>query len=145
MTTQPKATQPIRWTITAAASEFQIDRRTLTARLARSGAEGERGTWSTVEICAAVFGDLDGEKLRKLKAEADLAEMERDERARALLPADMVAATWTEALGNLRAVVMAADIPKITRAQLIRQLQEIPLAQYTQAREQQHDNTSNQD
>lgn len=123
--------KPLRWKLTRACAEFQIDRRTLDRRLAESQQfPGEDGCYSTGQICAAVFGDLDGAKLRRAVAEADLAEMERDERAKKLIDADLVCSVWTEALTNLRAIVMAADLPKVTRAQLIRQLKDIPLSEY---------------
>lgn len=123
----------MRWKINRAAPEFGVDRRTLAKRLADAGEAEGAGGYTTRQILAALYGDLDGEKLRKLSAEADLAEMERDEQARALIRADIVEGTWNEALTNLRAIVMAADIPKVTRAQLIKQLHDIPIHDYREA------------
>ena len=70
---------PIRWTLGLAATEFGADRRTLSTRAKTSGqVPGEDGKFSTRQIAAIIHGDLAGEKLRKLRAEADLAELERD-------------------------------------------------------------------
>jgi hypothetical protein len=67
----PKAITAIRWTVERAASEFQIDRKTLTKRIragdVRPGADGK---FSTEQICAAVFGDYRREQLRELRERA---------------------------------------------------------------------------
>jgi len=123
--------EPLRWSLNRAAEEFGFARQTVKNRMvSRAVKPGADGCYSTAEVVAALFGDLAGEKLRKLRAEADLAELERDERTRSLIAAEVVSMVWTDALTNLRAIVMAADIPKVTRAQLIKQLQEIPLCDY---------------
>jgi hypothetical protein len=67
----------IRWTVEKAASEFQIDRRTLTKRI--NGADirpGKDGRFSTEQICSAVFGDYRREQLREMRARADKLEIE---------------------------------------------------------------------
>lgn len=62
----------IRWTIELAASEFGLDRRTLTSRIRQLGLEpGKDRKFSTRDIAAAVFGDYDAERIRKTKEEAD--------------------------------------------------------------------------
>jgi len=124
----------IYWSVNQAALEFGIDRRTLTKRLGVVGVKSdESGTYTTAQICAAVFGDSESEKLRKLKAEADLAEMERDERARMLLPSEIVEIVWEGALEGMKAVVSSADIPKELRHRLLEQMKQIPLDDYAEA------------
>lgn len=126
-----QSSAPLRWAINKAASEFGIDRRTLERRLAEASVSpGRDRKYSTGQICAAVFGDMDSAKLRRANAEADLAEMDRNERAKKLISADIVQSVWTDALSQMRAIVMAADLPKLTRTQLIKQLKEIPLSEY---------------
>ncbi len=45
-----------------AASEFDIHAATLAKRIKTAGIEpGTDGKWSTVQICAAVFGDMESE------------------------------------------------------------------------------------
>lgn len=71
-----KAFTAIRWTISAAASEFGCDDKTLSSRIRRESIEpGEDGKFSTAQICAALFGDIGQHRLRKMKAEADFAEL----------------------------------------------------------------------
>ena len=73
----PKAIATLRWTVERAASEFQIDRKTLTKRI-RAGdiLPGADGKFSTEQICAAVFGDYRREQLREMRARADKLEIE---------------------------------------------------------------------
>jgi len=60
-----------------AASEFGINPRTLSARLRQAGIQpGEDRCFSTAQICAAVFGNMDGEKLRLVREQADKVEIE---------------------------------------------------------------------
>ena len=120
------------WSLNRASIEFGIDRRTLEKRLTGIDVQPGDDGYSTRDIVRAIYGDMEGEKLREKRAQADLAEMERDERAHLLIASELVAKVWTDALGNLRATVMAADIPKVTRAQLIKQLKDIPICDYTE-------------
>lgn len=61
-----------RWTIEHAASEFGIDRRTLTKQLAAKGIlPGEDKQFSTREICEAIYDDYEKGRTRKVNEEAD--------------------------------------------------------------------------
>ena len=63
------------WTIGFAAKEFGIDEKALARRRAREGIKPDsEGHWTTAQICAAVFGDMDGAKLREKLAQAAIAE-----------------------------------------------------------------------
>ena len=62
----------IRWTLEVAASEFSINPRTLAKRCKVGSIEvGKDGKFSTMQICSAVFGDIDSERLRLTKEQAD--------------------------------------------------------------------------
>jgi len=80
-----------RWTIEAAAGDFGIDRKTLKNRIRELGlGPGTDNKFSTQDICKAVFGDYSGERLRKLKAERELLEIELGKQRRELIPVDEV-------------------------------------------------------
>lgn len=69
-----------RWNLNRAAQEFDINQRTLSKRFKTCGIEsGADGKWSTKEVCAAVFGDIDGERLRLVRAQADEKEISNAE------------------------------------------------------------------
>lgn len=124
--------QPLRWTLNKAAEEFGFARQTVKNLVIREGiAPDEDSTYSTRQIVAALFGDLERQKQRRAKAEADLAEMERDERAKELMAVTAVESVWLEALGELRNVVLSLDLPADARARVMASLREIPLHEYT--------------
>lgn len=78
--------KPLRWSVEQAASEFPINPRTLASRLKKGGIlAGDDGRWSTIQILEAVCGTLEGEKIRKTKAEADQIEMENAEAEKRLV------------------------------------------------------------
>ena len=67
----------IRWSIYRAAMEFGIDRRTLARRLAAASTEpGPDGHYSTGDIVRAVFNNLELERTRLTRAQADIAEVQ---------------------------------------------------------------------
>lgn len=77
---EKRAFKPIRWTLEAAASEFGINPRTLSARArAAELIPGQDSRFSTKEICRAVFGDIAGEKLRLVKEQADKTALENSQ------------------------------------------------------------------
>lgn len=62
----------LRWSVSLAAGEFNFDHGTILKRLkAASQLPGDDGFYSTAQIALAVYGDLAGERLRKLREEAD--------------------------------------------------------------------------
>lgn len=73
---------------------------------------------------------LAAEQLRQARADADLAEMRRDERAKKLFPADQVVAAWTDALTELREVIATFNVPREERARLMAALRDIPVSEY---------------
>ena len=111
-----KATS-LRWTLSMAASEFEVDRRTITTRVKAAGIlPGEDGKFSSAQINKAIHGDLAGEKLRKLRAEADLAEMERDTLAKNSIPMALIDSMFNRTATGIRAI--------ITRSRLTEQEQD---------------------
>ncbi len=127
------STNPLKWSLNKIAEETGFARQTIKNKMVSGNIEPDsEGCYTTRQMLAAIAGDYHAEKTRMTAAQADLAEMERDERAHLLIASELVAKVWTEALGNLRATVMAADLPKVTRAQLIKQLKDIPICDYTE-------------
>ena len=103
---------PIRWTLGLAATEFGLDRRTLSTRAKTSGqVPGDDGKFSTRQINAIINGDTAGEKLRKLRAEADLAELERDGLTKRLVPIDEVDHLGCHLIKGIMAVIGRSQLP----------------------------------
>ena len=75
----------MKWTLNRASEEFGVSRETLRKRL--NALEIERkGTYSTKEICRAVFGDIDSEKLRLCREQADKIALENEQNRKTLVP-----------------------------------------------------------
>lgn len=124
--------RPVRkWTLADAEAEFPIERHTLANRLGKANEEPDsEGLYTTKQICAVVYGDEAQAKQRKAVAEADIAEMDRDERAGLLLPADVVEGVWQDAISLMRDVVNGLEITDAAKRRLLGALRDIPLSEY---------------
>lgn len=71
----------IRWTIARAASEFHVDPKTLSKKLRKSQTAGEDGAWSTRQIAAAIFGDIERERLRNLTVDTEAKMLSKESAA----------------------------------------------------------------
>lgn len=126
--------KPIRWTCESAQVEFGPDAKTIAARLRASGVTaGEDGKFSTRQIALAVFGDIDGEKLRLAHHQANLAEMEDKRQKGQLLDAAQVQSVWEQHLVALRTAVWNFDAPEDVRRRWMLELRTIPVAEYQDA------------
>jgi hypothetical protein len=82
-----------RFTVNSWATITGLDNRTIARRIGESNLEsGPDGLYSGPDLFAAMTakGDIEESKARKLKAEAELAEMERDRVKGALYDADQI-------------------------------------------------------
>ena len=108
---------PIRWNRLDAAAEFGIDRDTLSRRLRAAGiAPGEDKRFSTKEILAALFGDLEKEKTRNEAAKADLTEMKRDLDERQFIPAEAARASMDKLRVGIMEVIAASPLSEKQQA-----------------------------
>jgi hypothetical protein len=75
------------WTISSAAAEWGVEYNSLAKWLSKMGLEVKRGEkFTTRQIDRAIHGDpLDAERIREVRARADLLEMERLEKKRVLV------------------------------------------------------------
>ena len=96
-----------RWAIEEAAAEFDINPRTLSKRIKVSSIEaGKDRKFSTAQICAAVFGDIDGERLRLTRAQADEKELGNAEARRELVKFSELLEIAHRALSAMTSTVM---------------------------------------
>ena len=120
--------ESIRWTLGVAATEFGLDRRTMAERVRTSGAvAGEDGKFSTKQITAAVYGDLAGEKLRKMRAEADLAEMEVREKQKTSIPHEVFFPELDRLHGAIASVIRRSPLPPRDRDEILTELRGLPV------------------
>src|SRR5438477_12663170 len=105
--------KPVRWSVERAASEFQLDRKTLTKRI-RAGDinPGTDGKFSTEQICAAVFGDYRREQLREIRERANKLELENQVTRMERIPVEDVLQVNNECDLAIRGIILASKLPQ---------------------------------
>ena len=118
---------PIRWTIGLAAGELGCDRRTLAERIKTSGGvPGEDGKFSTRQIFTALHGDLAGEKLRLVRAQADLAEAEAREKQKTSIPREVFFPVLEQVHGTVATIIRRSPLPPRERDEILTELRGVP-------------------
>lgn len=127
-----KVLKAVRWEVTQASVEFDLHKATLSKRLKTAGIEpGRDGKFSTKQICAAVFGDMDGEKLRETRHRANLLEIEEKEKRQELVAAAAVEKVWRSYLVAVRQHVKNHQrIPDDLKSEILLELREIPKGEF---------------
>ena len=106
----------IAMTLEQAAAEFAIPRPTLRRRVIRAGLKvGDGVTYTISEIHSVLMGSLEAERIREVRARADLLEIERAEKQRDLVPMAEAEAATTSAMLPIRQRLMALPSEASTR------------------------------
>ena len=114
---------PLRWTLGLAATEYGVDRRTLSTRAKTSGhIPGEDGKFSTRQIDVIIHGDLAGEKLRKLRAEADMAERANREAEGATIAVERVCLLGERFVAASRQVILHSSMTDAEKDETLAEL-----------------------
>ncbi len=121
----------IRWTIHAAAQEFNVHRETLGKLLiSKSIAPGKDGHYSTDDITSSIFGDLEAEKTRLTKEQADITTLKRKQMEQDLVPLALVESVWSRTIIEYRQRVLASDLPQTLKEELLEILSETKTDEY---------------
>jgi len=116
----------IRWTIEAAASEFGLDRKTLTSRIKTSDIlPGTDGKYSTRDMHVAIAGDLESARIRKTRVECEILERERDLASRLLIRAEDIEPIWEDICASIRQIILHSSLSQVEKEQVLLQLREI--------------------
>jgi hypothetical protein len=120
-----------RWTINAAAREFNRDRKTLSKRLRHANImPGADGKFSTRQICAAVYGGMDGERLREVRHRANLLELQEQQLRRELVPVADVQRVWGAVIVAIRQYIWNCNAEEIDRRRWLAELVELKVEDY---------------
>lgn len=124
----------IRWTITEAAPEFGIDRATLTKRIKEASIEcGEDGKYSTKQILAATFGDMDGEKLLLIREQRKSVENENRKFSRDWIPIKDAVRAWSSRVVAAKQAIVGSKLTEAEKRELLNHLAEIREDEYGEA------------
>ena len=83
---------------------------------------GRDGRYSTADICAAVFGDMEVQKLAKLTAERELLEIKLAEERGRLVPTDHVLRVWENIAVAIRQVIRGSSMSDVEKQGVVKQL-----------------------
>jgi hypothetical protein len=121
----------VRWTITEAAPEFNLTRKTLSERIKSKGIEpGRDNKFSTRDICLAVFSDLENEKTQLTMEQKELTRIRKLQLARKLCVLETVQGVWHSALAEIRQRVSNWAVEDDLKQQLLKELRDIPTDDY---------------
>ena len=121
----------VRWTVAAAAVEFGLDDLTLSKRIKTSEiVPGADGKFSTRQICAAVYGDMDGEKLREVRHRANLLELQEQQLRRELVPVADVQRVWGAVIVAIRQYIWNCNAEETDRRRWLAELVELKVEDY---------------
>lgn len=114
----------VRWSLTNAATEFATSRETLKRGMKQNGidADAEDGRFTTSQICIALFGDLEGEKVRLTRAQADKVEMENRERSGELIEVTAAIELAQRYCFAARQVIMLSELTEAGKNRILREL-----------------------
>ena len=119
----PAPTRAIRLNVTQAAGEFGVDTRTLRKRIRQAGVEpGMDGKYSIKQICAAVFGDLAGQRTREVKAKADLLEIELAKERQQVITAPRVYVFLENIFVAVRSKIVGSHLSETEQNQILNDL-----------------------
>ena len=117
------AVEIFRWTIGRAASEWRIDPKTLTSRIKAAGVvPGADGFFSTLDIHRSINGDIDAERLRKTREEADRLELENAKERGTLIEIESVYKHFEGVFIAFRARVLASNLEDFEKDEMLKDL-----------------------
>lgn len=124
----------LEWTLERACAEFGINPRTLSKNIKTAGIEPAfaSGTFSTKQICQAVYGDLDSAKLKLVQAQARKAEVEAANAEKNNVPIAQVKKVWADYIIGCRALIANSELNENVRQDVTSSLAEIDVSEYFQ-------------
>lgn len=127
-----KTPRQIHWTLARAEKEFGTTAKTLSKDLKLLGIEPtfRDGTFSTMQICAGVFGDIGTEKLLLTRAQRVKAEVEAEVAKKTFVPIDRVRKLWSEYVISCRALIANSELNEQVKEDVTASLADIPDQDY---------------
>lgn len=115
--------EPIRWTLERASREFGLDKKTLSGRVKRQGElPGEDGRWSTQQMVRAIYDDLEFERIRKTRAEADGQEMLNRKTAGELVDLEQLASRLEPVMIEMKRIVLSSGLKHADQDRMLGEL-----------------------
>lgn len=107
-----------------AAREFDIDHRTLSRKLISNEIKpDDDDKYSTKQICAAVFGNIQEERLRKTREEADNLALRNAQMRNELRPVEVFKQLVSEIILANRQTILASQLEQEGKNEILSNLQ----------------------
>ena len=121
-------TSPLRWSIERGANEFKIGHATLRKLLRQAGLEpDEGGCYSTTQICQSLFGDLHSQRVQKERELVRRYALENQITEGAFLNRSELMKGLSTVADAMTSRIMAADVPRNVKEDLLNDLAGVPL------------------
>ena len=118
----------LRWSIDRASREFKLSANTLRKMLNQSGVEPDAGgCFSTQQICECLFGDLRAERLRKERELVRKYRIENEASESSLLDKNALAAGFAQIADAIKSRIMASELSRAAKDDLLTELSSIPV------------------
>ena len=115
-----------KWNASRAAREFDFSFNTVTKRLAQSGVKPDAdGFYTTKQMHAALFGDINGERLRKIRAEADQVEMENAIKRGELVNVEEFGKKWDSVFIKLKQTIKSSKLTEAEQFGILSELEKV--------------------
>jgi hypothetical protein len=112
-----------RWTISKASAEFQMAQETVSKRLRELNyPAGPDGCWSTMQMAACKYGDLNLERARKVRAEANLAERADALDKKHLVTVEFMLQRLADGAVAIKNLVKASGLSKKEKMELLNEI-----------------------
>ncbi len=118
--------QPIAWTLHRAAQEFGLHRATLKKRLLVAGIEyDEAGTYTTAQICAAIYGDAQAARTRLANEQADKVALENAEARKILIPVSDAIKLAERFCSAIRSKIVSSSMPETEKRKILNEIKRL--------------------
>jgi peroxiredoxin family protein len=119
---------PLRWSLTMAAREFQVPFETVRRRLGETHQEpAADGTFTTRQLTTAIYGDLYRARLRTQNEQAEKLRLENSITTASVLDRAKLAEGFALIANAMTSRIMAAQVPRSVKEDLLKDLAGIPL------------------
>ena len=116
----------LRWSINQAVEEFGVDGKTLKKRMAQNSVvPASDGKFSTRDIVSSIFGDIEGEKLRLVREQADSFAIKNAEARGSLIPAEIVGRHMEGVFIAIRSGILSSGLNKSEKDELLLNLKKL--------------------
>ena len=126
----------VKWTVEKASREFGLNPKTLRKRIASIGIAPafDGRDYTTQQIASAVFGDIEGERLREIRAKADGLELENARKRGEWVEAAVFVREYHRVLIAMRQTIMNSKLTETEKHDVLLALSEIQLDPDTPAK-----------